>query len=1145
MSADADRNPRIAVAARQAPEIFDLARPLSLAVRVDPALLRRMRLELTPKLGPGAESDLWFSPLVASRGADGFVLDTGVAAILREALAANPAELDRAAKLVEEMHRDEADSIRLEEAVTALALRRDVELSALEERLRPAVRALTTADHERRADVARWVLRALPRMPPRVLETAAAKILAIGASSSLGGRRVTRLGDRQAPLPQGAAWVVSSLSSGDSASLGVQLHERAIEFVEPDANQVPTFELPRTSPLYVELLWDEGSDQICWTLEVEIGRRFSLPEGAQNIRIRTLAGREFAVETEADEVLHRATAAHPFLSASVAFPSGAGFFVSPDRVLTLSQVAEKANPGDVAAFVWKGRQLAGKVLVSADGFCLLELDGPLTDAVVLVRDPAQAAMTPGQRWQASSGWSLANGVVDQAGRLTPDPDSEPLLAGSPVVVGDRLIGQVASRDSGGGIVFRSVSEIEAFLARAAISTDQRPMVYIGGADASVSRMLVALLRENGFDLWTPQSDIRSGDVRSIRQAIASCDAAVVPLSYRGVESSWIRDELSVLLWRRRLASDFVVIPVLLDDLPFDQLASLGIAELQWLRVRDPKDDLEKVVDVLAPVRVRPPSRTLAWLLDRIMAPLEAVSEQALSAAAQALPVSSANAPEPETAAQDVAMTVIEAAFAGSFAVTQFVLGLQTYLAPDDLAALTDVLTPLWVDAVAAERVREVAERTPGQRALCVNGSWTGTADAYVRRAWLGLDPPHVVVVAQPSIEDPTELFIGVTEAVTAAGAGAGDVVAVGPPLPSLSAISVIQQRLPEMVLFLLSGPEAPDPALLSSLAVELIHPLLAPGREDEARQASGLLSERFTGWREQPAISVPDPGDAMLNRLRPLLRYDSQERFFAGSVAMMTDNVSSDGKPNMLRRADGTLIASAKPASGETQLTLDFLGSPAYANGSRSERTDYLQITSHDAAADAARLASDPIYADRVYGRSVRDSTGLLWLQYWFFYLYDDQAFLGTGQHEGDWEMIQLRIGSGDVPDLATYAAGAGAQSHGWSELELTPEGAPVVYVARGAHACHAQSGRHGRVPLVADHADGAGRQVRPVLEIMTSQGWIEWPGRWGATTARLPTERSSPFGPALHAQWHDPARLLAAAGEPQVQPAVGLKQRR
>ena len=70
-----------------------------------------------------------------------------------------------------------------------------------------------------------------------------------------------------------------------------------------------------------------------------------------------------------------------------------------------------------------------------------------------------------------------------------------------------------------------------------------------------------------------------------------------------------------------------------------------------------------------------------------------------------------------------------------------------------------------------------------------------------------------------------------------------------------------------------------------------------------------------------------DPQD-LLQRHIPLLRYDSQEPYFADAASEWTDNPG-----NQLRRADGTVIAAATPPGDQPRLSLSFLESDAYPNG--------------------------------------------------------------------------------------------------------------------------------------------------------------------------------------------------------------------
>ena len=155
-------------------------------------------------------------------------------------------------------------------------------------------------------------------------------------------------------------------------------------------------------------------------------------------------------------------------------------------------------------------------------------------------------------------------------------------------------------------------------------------------------------------------------------------------------------------------------------------------------------------------------------------------------------------------------------------------------------------------------------------------------------------------------------------------------------------------------------------------------------------------------------------------------------------------------------------------------------------------------------------------------------------MQYWFFYYWDDRAGLGVQRHEGDWEMVQLRLDRGELPDAATFVRHGDAVALGWDQVELAPtggEGSPVVYPARGCHASLPRPGSH-PAPVLPDHNDGLGPQVRPRLVPIGDDGpgWVLWPGRWGSTRRREHFEADSPRGPRAGAQWWDPAELHAEA---------------
>jgi hypothetical protein len=271
---------------------------------------------------------------------------------------------------------------------------------------------------------------------------------------------------------------------------------------------------------------------------------------------------------------------------------------------------------------------------------------------------------------------------------------------------------------------------------------------------------------------------------------------------------------------------------------------------------------------------------------------------------------------------------------------------------------------------------------------------------------------------------------------------------------------------------------------------------------------------------------MTDPA-ILLARHTPRLAYDSMEAYFADSAAIWTDS-----QYTALRRADGTVLATAP------QLALGYLGPHTYGDGASVLATDVIGETTHDYKAHAAAAHRDVRYRDRVHGHARRDDQGRLWLQYWCFYYYNDFQLAGPlvsgGKHEGDWEMVQIRLDGNEQPVEAVYAQHRGAETHPWSYVTKAPSSAatPLVYVARGSHAAYFRPGTHW-TGVWFDNADGKGPQIDPALVVLGDDqpAWVVWPGFWGDTKASgSPVDATSPVGPGRHGQWRNPAVLVETA---------------
>jgi hypothetical protein len=182
---------------------------------------------------------------------------------------------------------------------------------------------------------------------------------------------------------------------------------------------------------------------------------------------------------------------------------------------------------------------------------------------------------------------------------------------------------------------------------------------------------------------------------------------------------------------------------------------------------------------------------------------------------------------------------------------------------------------------------------------------------------------------------------------------------------------------------------------------------------------------------------------------------------------------------------------------------------------------------------DAAAAASAG-YDDTIYGRVVYGSDGRLWLQYWLFYLANTKQYATAGVHEGDWEFVQIRLDDNHQPDAMTFAQHNSARACDWSDVTKSHLSTdyPMVHVAANSHASYPVAGATQYVGPPAsfwDTHDGDGAwKVLVVDELDETDGWVTWPGRWGAggsaDSPRSPSQQGS--------KWTDPSQFHSNADQ-------------
>jgi tetratricopeptide (TPR) repeat protein len=267
-----------------APDAMELAELASIAARIDRVVLRALRIGLLPAADATAESDLWFSDIVARRGSDAIVLHSDPLLALRVRLAASD-RLQAASKILQRAHADAPPLLALEEDLIYLGLT-GASTAEIEYRL-GEVLATINSHKDRRRDIAGWALQALPRLPESVRATTAAWSLAFAAESALG--YTITLGDNP---PAGALFLDADIPS---VLLAVGPTENGLLLGGAEG---PTLAVPATTPRIVTI--ESAADR--WVAAIEPGHPyfFELPVGEAVLtnlrgarwRVRTIASEE-------------------------------------------------------------------------------------------------------------------------------------------------------------------------------------------------------------------------------------------------------------------------------------------------------------------------------------------------------------------------------------------------------------------------------------------------------------------------------------------------------------------------------------------------------------------------------------------------------------------------------------------------------------------------------------------------------------------------------------------------------------------------------------------------------------------------------------------------------------------------------------
>jgi formylglycine-generating enzyme required for sulfatase activity len=280
--------------------LYRLLLVLSLALRIEPLLLRNARLRFTPNVDLDFETTIWFSDVMHTRNAQACVMRGGIARALADELASNPAEFETAWRFVEDHSRHWPPQERLEQELR-LAARTEDSIALQQGFKRILQTLLLTEDADVKRDLSRWIKGAMPSLIKSDETSEMAHLLFQYTAAALG--LPSSWSNKNAPdkvsMPQ---WLIDALPQNRPSALGIQLRPGLLECLKPDPNlarHILEVKLPLPTPVLITVN-DNGKGY--WE-SLWIGKKICLYRQVKTLSLQTLDGQiyRFTVPAETED----------------------------------------------------------------------------------------------------------------------------------------------------------------------------------------------------------------------------------------------------------------------------------------------------------------------------------------------------------------------------------------------------------------------------------------------------------------------------------------------------------------------------------------------------------------------------------------------------------------------------------------------------------------------------------------------------------------------------------------------------------------------------------------------------------------------------------------------------------------------------
>jgi len=400
---------------------------------------------------------------------------------------------------------------------------------------------------------------------------------------------------------------------------------------------------------------------------------------------------------------------------------------------------------------------------------------------------------------------------------------------------------------------------------------QRVFISHSAKEPYADRFLKTLsktLTTAGFDVLVDRERLNQGMIwrDDLYSWMGLCHAAIILLSESAVRegSVWVPRECSILLWRRALDPDFLIIPVYLGSVIPESLKSGNFADLRLEDVQAapqgaPNRVVKAICQRLKKLKQRNDPTPLERVAEQIAFLLKDVPGDVVSRIAANLQVDLGRWTPTANPYFTLALKLSQVNLKQAIAEIE---NLVAYLDGSTTDRLLALVAPSWVDLCAARWVADCARRDP-RPALILNAKSFFSANMYVRRAscqphktsWPVFHPSGIhgekpVAELADEIEnclihgfgitpDPIdqrglkERMKNVLRIRHKQGKPVFIVLQFSPELANI--LPKLQAALPLLTFFLLSGDDFPNPDHLGPAINRMLEPRLAPGVEQQAQ----------------------------------------------------------------------------------------------------------------------------------------------------------------------------------------------------------------------------------------------------------------------------------------------------------------------